>query len=221
MAKVNTGFTSGGRVSRWTQTSNIAKLPVLTKEFWKHIGVLVSKKLVPADCAKGIMQDGTRNHPLSPQYRKYKANDMRRFSDGQRLGSPVKLSEKGSKTTRKGSSMNERLAMQFGKTKTVPKQRQFPLMGKSLMDQGKPYVTMRLTGDTVRGLHGVKPTKDGITMTFRPKDSVKILGNQQIGYNIVGLNKVNIELVRQELIKELRKNKAKYLNKDIKIGVGY
>ena len=179
-----------------TQKSNIDKIPVLTPKFWKHIGVLVSEKLVPKDCAKGIMQDGTRNHPLSPKYRKYKANDMRRFSDGQRLGSPTK----GGRPLR---------------------QRQYPLQGRSLIDQGKPYVTMRLTGDTVRGLHGVKPTKDGILMTFNPKDTAKILGNQQIGYNIVGLNKVNIELVRQELIKELIKNKAKYLNKDIKIGVGY
>ena len=182
------------------EKSNIAKLPELTPKFWMFIGTEISEKYVPNDCRKGKMQDHTANHPLSPKYKKYKDNDMRRFSDGKRLGDTI--SSKG------------------GNRRTL-KTRRFPLVGKSLQTIGVPYVTMMLTGDTVRGLKPEKATKDGVTMAFNDADTVKILGSQQIGYNIVGLNRANIERVRQEIIKQFNKNKVKYLNKDIKIGVRF
>jgi len=181
------------------EKSNIAKLPELTPKFWEFVGGKVAE-WVRADCRKGIMQDGSANHPLSRKYKKYKDNDMRRFTDGKRLGDTI--SSKG------------------GNQRTL-KTRRFPLVGRSLQTIGTPYVTMMLTGDTMRGLKPEKPTKNGVTMAFNPKDSVKIWGNQQIGYNVVGLNRVNIELVRQQIIKEFNKNKVKYLNKDIKIGVRF
>ena len=181
------------------EKSNIDKLPEMTPKFWEDVGFKVAE-WVRADCRKGIMQDGSANHPLSRKYKKYKDNDMRRFSDGKRLGDTI--SSKG------------------GNQRTL-KTRRFPLVGRSLQTIGTPYVTIMLTGDTMRGLKPEKPTKNGVTMAFRPEDSVKIYGNQQIGYNVVGLNRANIELVRQEIIKEFRKNKVKYLDKDIKIGVRF
>ena len=181
------------------ERSNIAKLPELTPKFWMFVGTEV-KKWVDIDCRKGKMQDHTANHPLSRKYKKYKDNDMRRFTDGKRLGDT--MSSKG------------------GKQRTL-KPRRFPLVGKSLQTFGVPYVKMILTGDTIRGLKPTKASKNGVTMGFNQKDSVKVLGNQQIGYNIVGLNRENIERVRQEIIKEFNKNKVKFLKKDIKIGVRF
>ena len=168
------------------EKSNIDKLPVMGVKFWKGIGKLVGGRggLVDKDCEKGIMQNGTAGHPLSPKYRKYKANDMRRFTDGNRL-----------------------------------RIKRFPVAGRSLFDIGKPHVTMRLTGDTTLGLRPEKAYDGGVTMAFNPRDTDKIVGNARLGYDIVGLNKVNIELVRQQIIKQFQKNKVKYLNKNIKIGV--
>lgn len=181
------------------ETSNIAKLPVLGKAFWKGIGNSVGGVggLVDKDCAKGIMQNGTSKHPLSLKYRKYKANDMRRFSDGKRLGD----------------------ARQTPDGMITYKTRKYPIIGKSLKDIGKSYVTMRLTGESVAGLKPVKSTKDSVTMSFT-RGSEKVLGNAvRHNYDIIGLNKKNIELVRQQIIKKFRENKVKFLNKDIKIGV--
>ena len=209
------------------EKSNIAKLPELTPKFWEFVGGKVAE-WVRADCRKGIMQDGSANHPLSRKYKKYKDNDMRRFTDGKRLGDTATGTGKTTDVVGGGFTIVngqiyrvEHRTTRTGKVKKTLKQRRFPLVGKSLQTIGTPYVTMMLTGDTMRGLKPEKPTKDGVTMAFNPKDSVKIWGNQQIGYNVVGLNRVNIELVRQQIIKEFNKNKVKYLNKDIKIGVRF
>ena len=177
------------------EISNIAKLPELTPKFWMFVGGEV-KKWVERDCREGLMQDDAFKLPLSPKYKKYKDHDMRRFSDGKRLGD----------VTSGGRML---------------RQRRFPLVGRALQTIGTPYVTMMLTGDTVRGLKPTKPTKNGVTMAFNEADSPKIYGNQQIRYNIVGLNRVNRELVRQEIIKEFNRNKVKFLKKDVKIGVRF
>ena len=204
------------------EKSNIDKLPVMGVKFWEGIGKLVGGRggLVDKDCEKGIMQNGTAGHPLSPKYRKYKANDMRRFGDGQRLGAPINITKRGGTKSKKGTTSGELLALQFGgKTRKIQRKRKFPLVGRSLFDIGKPHVTMRLTGDTTLGLRPEKAYDGGVTMAFNPRDTDKIVGNARLGYDIVGLNKVNIELVRQQIIKQFQKNKVKYLNKNIKIGV--
>ena len=98
--------------------------------------------------------------------------------------------------------------------------KKYPLEGRSLHTIGKPHVTMILTGDTIGGLHGEKATKNGITMSFMPKDAPKVIGNKQRGYDIVGLNDKNIRLIKAEMIKQFNKNKVKYLKKNIVISVG-
>ena len=175
----------------------IGKVPDMGKKFWKAMGEKIGGigGWVYDDGVKGLMQNNTQKHPLSPGYKKYKDNDMKRFTDGKRLGaSPFK-----------GRAL---------------KQRKFPLVGRSLFTIGTPHVTMLLTGDTIGGLKGKKVTKNGITMSFRSKDAPKIIGNKALGYDIVGLNTKNIRLIKVEMIKQFKKNKVKFIPKNIVINVG-
>ena len=69
------------------QVNQISKVPFMGKKFWKAIG----KKIggiggwVYDDGIKGLMQNNTQKHALSLKYKKYKDNDMRRFTDNKRL----------------------------------------------------------------------------------------------------------------------------------------
>ena len=174
------------------KVSQIGKVPSMGKKFWKVIGELIGRKgIVYNDCTRGIMQNNTRGHSLSPQYKKYKDNDMRRF------------------TTDKRGKKGDRL-----------KNKIFPLLSRSLETIGKPYVTMILTGDTISGLHGIKPKKNSITMTFERRDTVKILGNKARGYDITGLNTKNIKRIKVEMIKQFNRNKVKFIKKNITINIG-
>lgn len=174
------------------------KIPQLSRKFWKRIGEKIPGWLFK-DCQKGLMQNNTQKHNLSEQYKKYKDHDMKRFSDNKRLGAPRTLKD--------------------GTVKTY-KDREFPLIGRSLFTIGKSFVTMLLTGDTVKGLGIKKVNKNGVTMKFQLADTPKILGNRKRGYDIVGLNKKNRRLVKVEIIKEFKKNKVKFLKKNIVINVG-
>ncbi len=183
------------------QGSQIGKVPFMGKKFWKAIG----KKIggiggwVYKDCEKGLMQNNTQKHALSPQYKKYKDNDMRRFTDKKRLGDTVSLKGGGTKTL---------------------KRRKFPVVGRALSTIGKPYVTMLSTGDTIGGLRGTKATRDGVTMAFRTRDTPKIIGNKARNYDVTGLNTKNIRLIKVEMIKQFKKNKVKFLKKNIVINIG-
>ncbi len=173
------------------------KVPFMGVKFWKAISKKIGGKggWVYKDGEKGLMQNNTSGHPLSPDYKKYKDNDMKRFTDGKRLGaSPFK-----------------------GRTL---KRRDFPLEGRSLATIGTSVVTMILTGDTIAGLHGIKAKRDGITMTYELKDTDKIVGNKARDYDIVGLNEKNIKRIKVEMIKQFKKNKVKFIPKNIVINVG-
>lgn len=182
------------------QVNQIGKVPFMGKKFWNAIGNKIGGigGWVYRDGEKGLMQNNTQKHPLSTEYKKYKDKDMRRL-DGKRLGDTVSLAGGGTKTL---------------------KRRRFPLVGAPLFTIGKPYVTMLLTGDTIGGLRGTKATKDGVTMLFRPRDTIKITSNRARGYDIVGLNTKNIRLIKVEMIKQFKKNKVKFIPKNIVINVG-
>ncbi len=100
------------------------------------------------------------------------------------------------------------------------KNKKYPLEGRSLFTIGTPHVTMLLTGDTIGGLRGTKATLNSVTMAFRTRDTPKIIGNKARGYDIVGLNTKNIRLIKVEMIKQFKKNKVKFLKKNIVINVG-
>ena len=56
-------------------------------------------------------------------------------------------------------------------------------------------------------------------MKFQREDNSKIIGNRRRGYDIVSLNTPNRRLIKVEIIKEFKKNKQKFLKKDIVVNV--
>lgn len=65
----------------------------LDAQFWRNeIGFKILKKEPPKDAKIGLMQDNKQKLPYhSKQYMRYKANGMKRFTDGKRLKSYVGL----------------------------------------------------------------------------------------------------------------------------------
>lgn len=67
------------------QNIDISKILQLTPAWWKHLGGFIAK-WVREDSKKGLFQNNAQHLAYrSRQYKKYKANDMRRFTDGKRL----------------------------------------------------------------------------------------------------------------------------------------
>ena len=64
---------------------NIKKVIVFNKPFWKKLAVLI-KKWIWKDMKSGKAQEYTgTGYQYTKQYARYKANNMRRFTDGKRL----------------------------------------------------------------------------------------------------------------------------------------
>lgn len=65
---------------------------------WKRIGKLVTQWIYK-DAQQGMFQNGKRDNYRSEQYKKYKANNMRRFTDGKRLKTKYATSVSSNETS--------------------------------------------------------------------------------------------------------------------------
>lgn len=158
---------------------NSDKIIELTPIFWKNLGDKKIKVAVRKDMENGVMQNGKSNLKYkSAQYKKYKANDMKRFTDGKRLKN---------------------------------------MYAQTIESNQTGFVDMTLTGHTKRGLKVKRANKTGVEMGFDSSDAKKIIGNQERGYDIVGLNEKNIDMVKEEILKQFDRNTSKL--KDININV--
>ena len=84
----------------------------LSKQFWNKTGQL-AVQWIRADAEKGKFQNNTSNHPYkSEQYKKYKANDMRRFTTG-------KAKDKTYTFNKAGDVVNKDLFFRNKKAKTA------------------------------------------------------------------------------------------------------
>ncbi len=81
-------------------------------------------------------------------------------------------------------------------------------------------VNMVLTGTLGEGLHPLKATKNGLTMSYAPKDRMKIVGNKEAGDSIKTLNTKNTKKVKTKLEEQYNKNIDAWAKKKIIINVG-
>jgi hypothetical protein len=89
----------------------------------------------------------------------------------------------------------------------------------SVISNETSFVNMTLTGKMAEGLH-IESAKDNeVVMSYLPKDAGKILGNQALGRNVVGLNKNNIDIVGDMIFQEMSKNIDEWAREDINITV--
>ena len=160
------------------------KFPVA---FWKSVGSWIVNK-IRADAGQGVFQtDQPHKKTYSKDYADIKENRMKKA-----VGT-----------------------IQSGKNKgKVKREKMEQYKGVSIASTNTSFVDMTLTGQTLRGLHVKDSTVSSVTLSFRPEDVKKIVGNQRPGLNrrLVGLNRKNQEhvhkLVKAEIARQLKKSIA-------------
>jgi hypothetical protein len=180
------------------EINNIIKL---SKSFWTKTGQL-ALQWIRADAEKGKFQNNTSNHPYkSEQYKKYKANDMRRFTTKSGKQAKTAIQGKGNKTYGSGGRLKE-------------------FYTKHIESRQTQFVNMILTGDLFKGFKVKKSDNTSVTIGFNPNkaDIGKLTGARDLGRELVGLSKENVEKVKGLIVDEFNKNK-KALPKVIKISV--
>lgn len=177
------------------QNLNIHQVIDFKPSFWKKLAVFI-KKWIKQDVLAGEVQKAWGNGlRYSSQYLKYKLNEMRRFTDNKKLGSPRTLKSGELKTYKNNN-----------------------LQGKNTNTSSKP--NMFLTGETINGLDYTSSTKNSMKMSYKQKDADKILGNEKRGRSIRTLNDKNMNKTRKKIEDQLDKNIRNWARKKITITVG-
>ena len=163
----------------------------LTPQFWDETGVFIQGYVLD-DCRAGVMQNNTSGHAYkSPQYMKYKANRMERFTTRK---------YKDGSVGKKGTKLKALATVPIVSTQINP-------------------VNMILSQRTINSLKGKSATKDSITMAFAPDKTGILTGNRDRGYDIIGLNDKNREKVKQRLLNQFDENIRKTIAPTIIIEV--
>lgn len=175
---------------------NISEVLEFKVPFWKQLAQSI-KKWIWADMLKGEVQSyiGGRAKYYSAQYKKYKTNEMKRFTDGKRLGSPRQL-----------------------KDGTVKNYKNNALIGKNTNTSSTP--NMLLTGETIKGLDYLSSDSRNMIMSYKEKDAGKIKGNEDLGRDIRTLNEANMTKLKAAFEKEIDKNIRNWCKKTLIITVG-
>ena len=92
--------------------------------------------------------------------------------------------------------------------------------GRSVVDNKIGSVNMRLTGQTIEGLHLEQVLNNGIIMSYQDSDAKKIEGNADMGRVINTLNKKNREKTLNLYSDALDKSLKKWAQKELVIRVG-
>lgn len=172
---------------------NITKVLEFKRSWWKKLAQYI-KKWIWDDMLQGKLQ-ATRNKPYHPKYAKYKANEMRRFSDGKRLGSPRILKD--------GTTKNYKYNVLKGihtNTSTTP--------------------NMLLTGETIKGLEYKNSNQRAMVMSYKDKDADKIIGNEVYGRDIRTLNDKNMNKLKKQFEIDIDQNLKQWASKKITITIG-
>ena len=175
----------------------------LTPDFWLKVGDKIHDWVLD-DCRAGIMQNNTSGHAYKSEwYKKYKANEMRKFGRTERISLNI-MTKKG---TRKRITVDKKPGRLKG-YETVP----------IVSTQINP-VNMILTQRTINSLHPKASTKDSVTMAFAPDKTGLLNGNRDRGYDIIGLNDKNREQVKQKILNQFDENIRKTIAPTIIIEV--
>lgn len=180
--------------------------PKLPNDFWTKLGQ-DQALLIYQDALKGTMQNGTSGHRYSLDYAKRKANYMRRFTKGEPLYHSIK--------TRKG--------LYFKNPKTSKGKRPNLLTGTQIVNNKVAFVNMELTGQTFRNL--IKSPQalgdgEGIKISYDGIDAGKVLGNQDRGYDILGMRKENQDFTFKRILDEFDEKLRKEWEDNITITIG-
>lgn len=149
----------------------------LTDTEWRKVGAYANS-LIQNDMTAGKFQNGKSNlQYISQQYKRYKANGMRRFTKDTKNG-----------TARAG--LNKKTGFTTGK-RTGQK------IG-TIESTNTAFVDMTLTGQLKKSLDVLRNIPNGIECGFeKHPNALKIIqGNNRYGRQIVGLSDENIQKVK-------------------------
>uniref|UniRef100_A0A6M3JXB9 Uncharacterized protein n=1 Tax=viral metagenome TaxID=1070528 RepID=A0A6M3JXB9_9ZZZZ len=157
-----------------------ANITKFTPSFWRKVGAF-AVKWIREDTQKGIFQNDMRHDTYrSAQYKKYKQNDMRRFTKGKKLGYG-----RATQSSRSGGSVQS----------TVQGTRLKAYAGKSIASNQTSFVNMLLTGDLLKGLKTRTADNSSVTIAYDSADAGKLLGNEKYGRAMRTLRPANIDKV--------------------------
>lgn len=194
------------------ELKNIPKLPV---SFWNRIGQLAIQ-WIRADAKDGLMQNDTSHTYRSEQYKKYKRNDMRRYTKGE----GKVFSDAEGYFFGKTYFNNKKAKTKKGTNHTTG-DRLEGYKGVSLASNQTSFVDMTLTGRMFRGLHVVKADNISVTLGYRSEDRMKVIGNRdKYNRDVANLNADNRAKVKQAILEQFNENIRKEL-KDITINVRF
>ena len=193
------------------------KINILTPQDWRDIGTFANK-LIQNDFGEGKFQNNRSNlQYLSQQYKKYKANNMRRLTKGGELkyfdpsqdyrGRRYYGSKKALKKGKKGFTSGDRINGYY----------QQPIESTNTA-----FVDMTLTGRLKKSLIVKENLPNGIRSGYSTSDDNpgKIEGNRKYGREVLGLSDENQDKVKDYMI-GLMKNHVKEFNQSISIKVTF
>jgi hypothetical protein len=160
----------------------------ISAQLMKEVG-LKEKELIRRDSLKGISQDATGS-----KFGAYKSEQYKRY----------KAEWMRHRTTMKGQKRSHNKGTLL---KGV----------SSVISNETAFVNMTLTGKMAEGLHIESVKENEVIMSYLPRDAGKIIGNQVLGRDVVGLNKANVEIVGDMIFQEMSKNIDDWCRSDINI----
>lgn len=188
------------------------KINILTPQDWRKIGTFANK-LIQNDFAEGKFQNNKSNlQYLSQQYKKQKANGMRRVTRGGVLKDFDPSHDYPGKRL-------------YGKKKRVAEgkgKRLSGFYGQPIESTNTAFVDMTLSGRLKKSLHVKENLPNGIRSGYNLTDNNpgKIEGNRKYGREVLGLSDENQEKVKDYMI-GLMKNHVKEFNQSISIKVTF
>ena len=91
--------------------------------------------------------------------------------------------------------------------------------GVSIKSTESRFSNMYLTGQTLDSITPVKIDGYGFTLSFNPRDTKKIEGNEKYGRVVAWISEKNQDLILDEINKMLDSNIEKYTKEDINITI--
>ena len=174
-------------------------------------------KLVKADASLGISQEYTGSDlgkykgvfgTSYSSYTDYKRNYMNRFTT-RNFGAKNKWIAKGDA----GGWMKRRNAAYVGVQGTKIK----AYTGQSVISNEVGFVNLTLTGRMFSGMRVQNAKVNEVEVSFANIDREKVIGAEDLGRHIVGLNRENREIIEDMIAKILFKEVDTWAREDINI----
>lgn len=187
----------------------------LPAQFMRQLGAKI-KRLIIDDASVGIGQDNNiLRGPYSPDYARYKRNNMRRLTKGEGKTFTDKSGYFFGKTYFKNKKAGYSKSKGYG---TGNRLKEYE--GQSIISNEVGFVNMTVTGQLFKGLHVAEAKENEVTMSYLPKDAGKLIGNAQRGRIVTGLSDENQDVIRDEIVKYYDGLIDKWAKEDIVIQIG-